>query len=170
MTFDQLYKKHYVQIYRFCYRFTADKDKAEDITQETFMKLFLRMKNGNQPIANAKAWLYRVAGNICLNAENSVKRRGEIMNALPVEHTEIHNPESLLLIKERREQLHRSLNGLRPEQRMLVLMYGEGLSYAEMSEATGISLNSIGKTLWRGIEKIAETIKKTENGTGRTVS
>ena len=39
MTFDQLYKKHYVQIYRFCYRFTGDREMAGDLAQEAFLKL-----------------------------------------------------------------------------------------------------------------------------------
>jgi len=37
-------------------------------------------------------------------------------------------------------------------------MYQDGLSYREMSEASGISINSVGKTLWRVIEKLSETI------------
>ncbi len=170
MTFDQLYEKHYAPIYRFCYRFTGDRDTAGDITQETFMKLYLRIKNSKDPIQNTRAWLYRVAGNLCLNAENTLKRREEIVSNIPVADRETHDPESILLKKEQKELLHRSLNQLRPEQRMLVLMYGEGLSYAEMSEATGIPLNSLGKTLWRCIEKIANNIKTIDHGPGNTVS
>ena len=83
---------------------------------------------------------------------------------------DIHDPESILLRKEQKELLHRSLEQLRPEQRMLLLMYGDGLSYSEMSEATGIPLNSLGKTLWRSIERIANNIKKIDHGPGNTVS
>ena len=170
MTFDQLYKKHYAQIYRFCYRFNGDSDRAGDITQEAFMKLYLRMKNRKDPIENKRAWLYRVAGNLCLNEENTLKRREEIVSNIPVADRDIHDPESILLRKEQKELLHRSLEQLRPEQRMLLLMYGDGLSYSEMSEATGIPLNSLGKTLWRSIERIANNIKKIDHGPGNTVS
>ena len=47
---------------------------------------------------------------------------------------------------------------------MLLLMYQDGLSYKEMSGATGIALNSIGKTLWRTIEKVSEMIKAKNHG------
>ena len=160
MTFDQLYKKHYVQIYRFCYRYTGDGDRAGDITQETFMKLYIRMKDRGKDIENPRAWLYRVAGNLCLNTVRTAKRREEITNDLVVEEHEKWNPESILLEKERSNLLRHSMQELRPEHKMLVLMYGDGMSYEEMANATGIPVNSIGKTLWRTIEKIAKVIKK----------
>lgn len=170
MTFDQLYRQYYVQIFKFCYRFAGDQELAGDLTQDTFLKLYLRMKNTNEIIDNPKAWLYRVAGNNCLNSIKKRTRRTEIDNDIPIENIELKNPESILLDLEMKQLLQQSLEQLSPENHALVLMYSDGLSYAEMAEATGIPLNSIGKTLWRSIEKLANVVKKYEHGQKRTIS
>jgi RNA polymerase sigma-70 factor (ECF subfamily) len=170
MTFDQIYRQYYVQIYKFCFRFTGNSEVAGDLTQDTFLKLYLRMKNGNEMIDNPKSWLYRVASNNCMNSVKKWIRRKEIVNDVPLDNMEVKNPESIFLDFELKQLLQHSLELLRPELKVLVLMYGDGLSYAEMAEATGIPLNSIGKTLWRSIEKLAKEIKKYEYGQERTIS
>ncbi len=52
---------------------------------------------------------------------------------------------------------------LEPKYQMLMLLYQDGLSYKEMSEATGIPFNSVGKTLWRSIDKVSQKIKRTDH-------
>ena len=170
MTFEQLYQQHYQQIFKFCYRFVDDWEKAGDLTQDTFLKLYQRMKEGNKTIDNSKAWLYKVAGNTCLNELSKNKRRAEISSELDLESMETNNPETLLLEQEKKALLRKFIHQLKPEHQMLLLMYQDGLTYQEMAEATGIPLNSIGKTLWRSIEKISNAIKQKENVPGRTIS
>lgn len=170
MTFEQLYQQHYQQIFKFCYRFVADRERAGDLTQDTFLKLYQRMKNGDQSIENTRAWLYKVAGNTCLNEVGKSLRRSEISLDLPVENAERQTPETLLMEQETTNLLRKFIHQQKPQHQMLLLMYQDGLTYKEMAEATGIPLNSIGKTLWRNIEKISNAIKQMEYEPGRTVS
>jgi RNA polymerase sigma factor (sigma-70 family) len=167
MNFEQLYQKHYRQIYAFCYRSIDQREKVGDLTQETFLRLYNRMKKSNPPIENPRAWLYKVAGNLCLNELNVSRRRTEIIQELPLEKTDRNNPETLLVEEERFQLLQKVLQDLKPEHRLLVMMYQDGLSYREMAEATGIPENSIGKTLWRSIDKIAQIIKTKDYVYGR---
>ena len=163
MTFEELYRSHYEQIYNFCFRFVNDAEKAGDHTQDTFLKLYQRMNKGQQSIENPKAWLYKVAGNICLNAINIENRRVQILEGMDLKKSERRNPESLFLEEEKVNFIRKAIHQLSPEPKLLLLMYQDGLSYREMSQATGIPLNSIGKTLWRGIEKVSKFLKKTDH-------
>ena len=164
MTFEELYHTYHEQIYKFCYRYVGDDQLAGDLCQDTFLKLFQRMRTSEQQIENPKSWLYKVAANLSLNCKNVNQRRNEIEKEIQFPVSEHANPESILVASEKSIQIRAALAGLKPEKRLLLLMYQDGLSYNEMSEATGIALNSIGKTLWRTIEKVSEMIKDENHG------
>lgn len=163
MTFDKLYNQHYEQIYRYCYRFVNNRETAGDIAQETFLKLYQRMSNIGYSIENTNAWLYKVAGNLCLNSIKSNNRQGTKIDIKSTDCIEVINPEENLIARERTERIRLAIDQISPKHRMLIFMYQDGLSYKEMSNATGIPFNSIGKTLWRCIDKISRTLKNSEN-------
>ena len=164
MNFQELYQSYYEQIYKFCYRFVSDPDLAGDITQDTFVKMLNRMRQRNPDIKNHKAWLYKVASNLCLNTIQTNNRRKEIMGDAVRDITNENTPESEFIAKEKAMLAKRALDQLAPEHQILLYMYQDGLSYKEMSEATGIPVNSIGKTLWRNIEKVSVTYKTAAHG------
>jgi len=164
MTYDELYHLYYEQIYKFCYRYVGDGELAGDLCQDTFLKLFQRMRTSNNQIENPKAWLYKVAANLSLNSKKVDQRRNEIRKNISIQKSEQKNPESILLARESANHIRKILSELPHEKRMLLLLYQDGLSYKEMAEATGIELNSIGKTLWRTIEKVSEMIKNEDHG------
>lgn len=164
MTFDELYQAHFEQIFKFCYRYVGDDDLAGDLCQDTFIKLYQRMTSSNKQIENPRAWLYKVATNLCLNSNKVSQRRNTIKSNLPVTGIEVETPETVLLAKESADTLRDLLYRLKPENRMLLLLYQDGLSYQEMSDATGIPLNSVGKTLWRSIAKLSEIVKTSKHG------
>jgi RNA polymerase sigma-70 factor (ECF subfamily) len=157
--FEAHYQQHYEAIYKFCFRFLNSRESALDITQETFVKLFERMNQQGIEVENTKAWLYKVAGNLCINVLNRAGRNYEAENQVLIHQVETTTPESILIHNENADLIRNILGQLKPESRLLIMMYQDGLSYREMSEATGISINSVGKTLWRIIEKISATIK-----------
>lgn len=163
MTFERLYKHNYEPIFKFCFRFLNNREKAMDVVQDTFLKLFEQMNKGEYHIENPKAWLYKVAGNKCINLIDTMKRQNEINKQLDFLSHENANPESQLISEENRLRVRRIISSLEPTHQLLVLLYQDGLSYKEMSEASGIPLNSIGKTLWRSIEKISQKINGTDH-------
>jgi len=157
--FERQYAQNYEVIVKFCFRFLNSRESALDITQETFIKYYERMNQQGSEIENTKAWLYKVAGNLCLNAIHNKNRHSKIERGLMKNTVETNTPESLMIIDENTILIRSFIGQLKPKSRILILMYQDGLSYREMSEATGISINSVGKTLWRIIEKLSETIK-----------
>lgn len=161
--FEIHYRQNYEMIFRFCFRMLGSHEVALDITQETFIKLFERMNGQGLEIENTKAWLYKVAGNLCLNVLNNTLRRSEIENRLDNNTIENNNPENILIRDEKTAIVRNAIKSLKPDQQILILMYQDGLSYKEMSEATGINVNSVGKTLWRIIDKLSITINHDSN-------
>ena len=163
MTFDNLYRQYYEQIYKYCYRFVNNRETAGDIAQETFLKLYQRMSKIGNSIENTNAWLYKVAGNLCLNSIKSTHRQGSKIDLKNTDYIDFKNPEENLIAQERSERMRFAIDQISPKHRMLIFMYQDGLSYKEMSNATGIPFTSIGKTLWRCIDKISTTLKNSEN-------
>jgi RNA polymerase sigma factor (sigma-70 family) len=127
------------------------------------MKLHQRMNiNGNR-IENTNAWLYKVAGNLCLNSIKSTLRQGPKIDLKNTDFIDFRNPEENLIAQEKSERVRYAIDQISPKHRRLIFMYQDGLSYKEMSNATGIPFTSIGKTLWRCIDKISTTLKNSEN-------
>jgi RNA polymerase sigma-70 factor (ECF subfamily) len=156
--FEADYKQNYEPIVKFCYRFLNSRESALDVAQETFIKYYERMNQRGKEIENTKAWLYKVAGNLCLNALHNKTRHSDIELGLQGNPVETSTPESLLINDENTALVKNFIGQLKPHSRLLILMYQDGLSYREMSEASGIPINSVGKTLWRIIGKISKTI------------
>jgi len=127
------------------------------------LKLY-SLHNQNHIPENINAWLYKVAGNTCINTAHGKRRKDKIIEALNNPVIEKSNPESIFINTEERALIRNAISKIKLQNRMLLLMYQDGLSYNAMSEATGIPLNSIGKTLWRSIGKISAIIKNIENG------
>ena len=66
-TFDRLMLRHRREIHGHCYRMMGSADEAEDLTQETFLHAW-RGRTSFEGRANYRAWLYRIATNVCLDA------------------------------------------------------------------------------------------------------
>ena len=62
-TFDQLYERYATDVLRLSYYYLGNKENAEDVTQEVFIRLLTNRPNLEE--GNAKAWLFKVALNRC---------------------------------------------------------------------------------------------------------
>ena len=160
---EAIYRQHYEQIFKFCYRMLGSREPALDVAQDTFLKMMDRLNHRNQPIENPRAWLYKVAGNLCLNELSKNTLHSDKKKEIVSEQAEHSTPEAELIENEKRDRVKQAISKLEPKQRMLIMMYSDGLSYREMAEATGIKEQSVGKTLWRIIDGLTASIKKQEN-------
>ena len=163
MDFHQIYKHHYKIIFGFCYRMTGNMEIAKDISQETFTKLYELSLKEHQP-DKILSWLYKVAGNRCLNHLKRGKMIRNVNRELDQPGIEYDNPEKMFIKNETIETMRNIINQLKPKQKMLILMYQDGFSYKELAKATEIPYNSIGKTLWRTIDLLSQKLKDIENG------
>jgi len=139
-------------MYRVAKKMVGDGDDVSDIVQEVFICLFDKLKNGDV-IHNPKSWLYRVTSNKCVN---HIRRQKRFQN-IEFRQDNIIEDESLEK-QEAKSIINFALSKLRYKERMIVVLYSEGLSYREISDATGIKFSSIGKTLSRTLEKLEKEL------------
>jgi RNA polymerase sigma factor (sigma-70 family) len=146
------------------YRRTGDRERAEDLAQETFMRAL------EAPPLNPKPWLFAVALNLVRDEGRSAVRRQAKLELLKGEMDGAASPapDELLEQDERRVLVRDALDELAEQDRAVLLMKAEGLNYDEIAAATGLSKGSIGTTLARARRRLVEAYRERERGTGST--
>jgi len=161
-TLRSLYEQYSSQIFGFCYRLLGNHEEAEDLTQEAFFRLYQNLDDSPR-IDNPKAWIYTVTANMCRN-QLKRKNREKISRHVNFEAKNSQTIEQEFLRKEEKEKLRRMIRELPERDQILLMLYQDNLSYAEIAQATGIKKSSIGKSLFLIINKLVRTIKKGERG------
>lgn len=144
--FAQLVRRWEGPIQRLCTRMTGDLHRAEDLTQDAFVRVFARRKD-YQPTARFSTWLWRIALNLCYDELRRRRRReefplesgggsGEDAGMSPDEPVAADiTPDEMLAGSERGEWVRRALMQLPEAQRaVLVLRHYEGLKFREIAE------------------------------------
>ena len=137
--FAQLFDKHHRSVFRFCYRFTGDAGRAEELAQDTFVRLF-RSASRYEPRARFQTFLFHIATNLCLNAKRGAASRVDTgVEELP--HTpDATTPEDALSAKDVEATVRRALAGMSERERAAFAMARfEGLPYRDIAVALDAS-------------------------------
>jgi len=159
--FRILFERYKGKLMKFAFGMIGNYSIAEDIVQEVFVKLFLSRKN-YKPISSFRAYIYRIAHNICVNFLKS--RRYREMSHLSIEDMKGVEPssfnESEYEERERIEILKREMKNLPEKQRTAIqLALLEGMSYEEIAHVIGCSYNAAKLLVFRAKEKLMEMLK-----------
>ncbi|MFT7840766.1 RNA polymerase sigma factor SigE [Saccharothrix sp. BKS2] len=150
-SWDQVVREHADRVYRLAYRLTGNQHDAEDLTQETFIRVF-RSLASYKP-GTFEGWLHRITTNLFLDM---ARRRSRVrMEALPEEHDRIRgddpSPEEVYDETHLDPELQAALDELPPEFRAAVVLCDvEGLSYEEIGATLGIKLGTVRSRIHRG--------------------
>lgn len=139
-------------------RFFGDEDVAEDIAQETLMRLWL-LRDRIDPQSGIASMAERIAKNLCVSEWRKQKvRQGKALQVEPAAHEDIqHNVE----LKEEVERLRRAISLLRPSERRLFRMRHEAeMDIQQIAAATGIDARSISAILSATKRKLQEILNK----------
>ena len=150
-TFEEVFRARYAELFGLSYRVLGDHGEAEDVVQETFVKL------AGQPVLarppdEVAAWLRRV----CLNAtynrlrgqRRATARIDRAARLEPAEHDQ--GPLFDVLRAEQQQAVRRALTALPERQRSVVLLRHTGFSYAEIAATLDLAIGSVGVLLARG--------------------
>jgi RNA polymerase sigma-70 factor (ECF subfamily) len=155
--FEALFLAHYGEIYRLLFRLVGSPEEAEDLAQETFLRLYRR----RFPVwreQSLRAWLYRVATNLAYNALRGQQRRARRQETVQrlAEPSAEPDPAEVALRRGEQEAVRQVLAALPRRQTQLLLLYYAGLSYRELSEVLGMAPGSVGTLLARAKAAFAE--------------
>ncbi len=161
---ERLFRTYHVPLVRYLTRRLGDRDWAEEVAQETFLRA-LRQEN----LSSERSWLFAVATNLVRDeARKSERRRRRLALLAEEERDQTFEPEPTSLERAQEAALARqAVEALAERDRLALLMREEGLSYDEIAEALGLSPGSIGTTLSRARRRLAEVYETLQVGVAR---
>jgi RNA polymerase sigma-70 factor (ECF subfamily) len=147
----RLFEEYHESLVRMLYRRTGDRDRAEDLAQETFARAVAA------PPRNPRPWLFAVALNLVReDGRRSVRQgrrlqllRSELDGAAPA-------PDELVERNERAAQVRAALDQISERDREALLLKAEGFNYDEIAETLGLAKGAVGTTLARARRRLVE--------------
>ena len=154
--FAQIYNKYLDAVFRFIYFRVTNRQVAEDLTAETFLKVVRAAERFDPARGTPRAWILTVARNVLGDWRRRARLRQYV--ALGNMHDLIHeapSPEERLLREEEVGRLLDAVATLGDADRELIgLRYGSSLDTAEVAQMLGISEGSVRTRLWRALGKL----------------
>ena len=155
--FGQLVACHQQVVFNIAYRMMGNRQEAEDVAQEAFVKAYQALDrfDAQQPFA---PWIRRIATNTALNRIKQQRPETELNEEiLPAEQP---GPETQAIAGEVSDRLRAAIAALPPNHRAAIeLRHFQGLSYQEMSEALNAPLSDIKSWLFRARHRLREVLK-----------
>jgi RNA polymerase sigma-70 factor, ECF subfamily len=155
--FEQIYNAAADFVYTVARRTTGNADKAADVTQEVFLKIYKNLKKF-QFRSSFKTWLYRITVNTSISAHNKNVKAGKKLSAYrdELDHICDQTPTGKEALEiQSKDDLELFMRKLNPQQKTcLILREMEGLSYKEIAKALGIKINTVRSRLKRAREAL----------------
>jgi len=157
-------------VYNLCYRMLSNAPEAEDAAQETFLRMYTKLHT-YQPERKLSSWVLSIASHYCIDRLR--RRRGQwvSLDEEPVAATlasQNRGPEDLALRAESRDEVQRLVDMLPAAYRVpLVLRYWYDLSYAEIADVMGLTVQAVKSRLHRARLQV---IEKTPAGSTLTMA
>lgn len=170
--FGQLVLAHQNKVYTLCVHMVTNRDEAEDLAQEAFLKAW-RSLSSFQEESSFATWMHRLTTNVCLDHLRKQTRRQNIAVAVslddedsgwsePADHSQ--DPQSHLEREERKRALGRALAQLPEAHRQMILMREvSGMSYQEIADALGADLGTVKSRISRARERLRKILLRDGN-------
>lgn len=147
MDFDTTFDQQYPDLVRYCHRLTGDRDLAEDVAQESLLRLFDRGVEGSEH--GVRAWLFKTATHLVRDRYRVRQNRKRLLEVNPVAPSGSEAPDLSLERQETRDRVRSALDTLAERDREMLLMRYSGFSYREIADVIGVAATSIGTLLSR---------------------
>jgi RNA polymerase sigma-70 factor (ECF subfamily) len=162
---DRLFRTYNTPLVRYLTRRLGDRDWAEEVAQETFLRALRQDR-----IDNERAWLFAVATNLVRDeARKDARRRRHLALLAEQERAEeAVEPEPTSLERAQEAAMaRRAVEALAERDRLALLMREEGLSYDEIAVALKLSPGSVGTTLSRARRRLVQVYEEQQRAGAR---
>jgi RNA polymerase sigma-70 factor (ECF subfamily) len=161
MTADlaRLFDEYYPSLVRMLYRRTGDRDRAEDLAQETFARAVAA------PPDNPRPWLFAVALNLVREDGRRTVTRGRRLELLRGEQDRpTAGPDVDFERNEEVARVRAALARLNERDREALLLKAEGFGYDEIASTLGLAKGAVGTTLARARRRLVEAYRAQDRG------
>lgn len=144
------------RVYSLALRYSNDADRAADLTQEIFLKIFQSFKSfrGESQLAT---WIYRIAMNTCIDHQRRIARVVELIEDPAA--CDRSDPEALFKESELQRLIQEAVAELPDGAReSIVLRYVNGCSYDEIAEILGCPAGTVAARISRGQQMLRERL------------
>src|SRR5919107_1861125 len=151
LSWEQIVTDHSARVYRLAYRLTGNRQDAEDLTQEVFVRVF-RSLSSYTP-GTFEGWLHRITTNLFID---TVRRKARIrFEALPDDAERLESkdrgPAQVYDETHFDHDVQAALDALPPDFRAAVVLCDlEGLSYEEIAATLGVKIGTVRSCIHRG--------------------
>lgn len=166
LAFQELAERYHTRLLNFIYRTIGDRDRAEDLVQETFVRVYRHLHRFD-PTKKFSTWIYTIASNL---AKNELRNRSRnpmvlfqaIKKNWDADHRPLqwedstYSPDDLFRKRQLREQVEKAVTELPEHHRVVfVLREMDGKTYEEISDITGVTLGTVKSRLNRARNRFA---------------
>lgn len=160
--FLKLYDELSDAIFRHCYFRVSDREKAKDLTQETFIKVWGYIDKNSSEIKNLKAFVYKIASNLIID-DYRKKKAVSLDDLQETGFDPMGDNKSGIETQLEGKEMLELLNGLDDKYREAIVMrYIDNLTPKEIAEQIGESENNVSVRINRGIKMIKEKLKEAD--------
>jgi len=142
--FVEVFERNRASLRRLCHGYLGSADEVDDLFQEIMTNVWNSLPSFRGE-ARISTWLYRIAVNTAI-IHRRKRRPSEELGEVADQRAGVHQD---LERRERLEALHRAIARLGDQDRLIVSLLLEGLSYREIADITGITVNYVGVKLSR---------------------
>ncbi len=161
--FDALFLTHYTGVFRQAYRVTGNAQEAEDLAQETFVRLYRQPFDPDRD-HNVRAWLLKVVTNLAFNAIRGNRRRDKREDAVFDDRAAVPDPADVAVRRDEQTMVRQVLYSLPERQARLLFLRHAGLSYNELASALDVAPGSVGTLLARAHTAFADAFQEAAAG------
>lgn len=158
LLFEILYDRYSQVVYNKCYGFSKSSQEAEDLTQDVFLKLFVKLRSfkGNSKFST---WLYAFTYNHCVNYvnRNTAKKIEKKSVDSEVLEDRLYEPQKddKEISQLKVDRLMEALELISPDEKMILLLkYQDGMSIKELTDVLDIGESAVKMRLKRAKEKL----------------
>ncbi len=159
MLFEKLYDRYAKMVYNKCYGFAKSDDEAQDLTQDVFLQLFIKLRTFKGK-SKFSTWLYSFTYNFCVNYINRNKQRKIRDKSVLVEETEYKLTEDVpdeSLYEMKADRLKKALEMISVEDKSLLLLkYQDGASIKDLVNLMDLGESAVKMRLKRAKERLLE--------------
>jgi RNA polymerase sigma-70 factor, ECF subfamily len=164
--FQLLFDKYKKRVINYCYRFCGHQAVAEDLAQETFLRVYMAAKR-YEPRSKFSTWLFKIAANVCLNEIRKPVYRVRL-ESIDQDPDEAHDPaldlaeepnqsmpDAMLEAHQDQAVVRKAMGDMPKEQRAALLLRAtEGFSYHEIGVQINRTENQVKTLIHRGRQRL----------------